>query len=106
MQLDQKYYHFLHSLFNSTSQGARNVAKTIGLDDLVVVVDVTGVTGYDVVFEKCKNQNNKDFIDRALQHYKFDFNYKLYTGKHDNVKENLLKKKFKKNGCHTEKEEN
>jgi hypothetical protein len=48
-------------------EGARQVAETLGPDDLVVVVDVTGVpTARDITIEKCGPPTLQALVRRAL----------------------------------------
>lgn len=63
-------------------EGARQVAKDVTSNDLVIVVDVTATpTDKDFVIEKCKSKKVKKFLDDILG----DFKYDLYEGCPDPV---------------------
>jgi len=57
--------------------GARRVARTLRPEDMVIVVDVTGVrTRKDFTIEKCEHESLRQFLESALQ----GMRYSLYTG--------------------------
>lgn len=63
-------------------EGAKQVAKEVTADDLVIVVDVTATpTDKDFVIEKCKSSNVRDFLKDTLA----GFSYDLYEGCPDPV---------------------
>lgn len=54
--------------------GALEIAQTVGSDDVVVVVDVTGfATDRDIVIEKCSDQWTYDLIRKAFERAKFTY---------------------------------
>jgi len=58
-------------------RGAKEVAKEITKDDLVIVIDVTGTnTDKDFVIEKAKSENVRKFLNETL----INFNYDIYEG--------------------------
>jgi len=63
-------------------EGAKQVAKEVTSNDLVIVVDVTATkTNKDFVIEKCKSKKVNKFLEDIL----IDFNYDLYEGCPDPV---------------------
>eukprot|EP01102_Stenamoeba_stenopodia_P003201 TRINITY_DN1312_c1_g1_i1.p1 TRINITY_DN1312_c1_g1~~TRINITY_DN1312_c1_g1_i1.p1 ORF type:complete len:235 (+),score=49.56 TRINITY_DN1312_c1_g1_i1:103-807(+) len=49
-------------------EGAKEVAKTINVSDIVIVVDVTGTkTTKNLVIEKCRNKRLRKFVKRVLE---------------------------------------
>ena len=51
----------------SDVEGAYEVLETLDIDDIVVVVDVTGIdTGKTITMEKCSDPWMKGFIEKAL----------------------------------------
>lgn len=53
--------------------GAYRVLRSLTADDVVIVVDVTGVeTVKDFTIEKCRDKSLKRFLKRALRGMKFD----------------------------------
>ena len=57
--------------------GAKEVAKTLKPDDIVLVVDVTGTpTQKDFVIEKCREPKLQKFLKKALKGLSYD----LYAG--------------------------
>lgn len=62
--------------------GARNVMQTLGPNDLVVVIDVTGTPAEneDFLIEKCSNCQLKAFVRQALEPIEKKHPYKIYDG--------------------------
>lgn len=53
--------------------GANRVLKTLSSEDVVIVVDVTGIeTGKDFTIEKCRDKLLRRFIEKALRGMKYD----------------------------------
>lgn len=62
--------------------GARQVARTLRPDDVVIVVDVTGAkTARDFTVEKCRHRPLERFLRRCLA----GLSYRLYRGCPDPV---------------------
>jgi len=54
--------------------GANRVLKTLSPEDMVVVVDVTGIeTSKYFTIEKCRDKSLRRFLDLALRGMKYDF---------------------------------
>ncbi|MBS1516482.1 MAG: hypothetical protein JSS91_00160 [Bacteroidetes bacterium] len=63
-------------------RGAKEVAKEVRRDDLVVVIDVTGTeTEKDFIIEKCKSAKVRNFVNSTLK----EFSYDIYEGCPDPV---------------------
>lgn len=54
-------------------EGAKQIAKQVKRDDLVIVVDVTSTpTEKDFVIEKCRSEKVKEFLKRSLEGFSYD----------------------------------
>ena len=73
-RLCQDYIHIEFTWGEETDmEGAYELLNHLEKNDLVVVVDVTGVpTEKDFVIEKCKNPILKEFLNESLQGMSFD----------------------------------